>query len=99
MALLTKSGKLFMAETSYREPMVGILLLSESNPPYMALRSAATRRRWPPSRDRWFESISLQRGVRCELDLGEGGFADEIAAAPLGVLLKIEWAEPSCWLL
>jgi hypothetical protein len=28
----------------------------------------------------------------------EGGFADEIAAAP-GVLLKIEWAEPSCWLL
>ena len=28
-----------------------------------------------------------------------GGFADEIAAAPLGVLLKIEWAEPSCWLL
>jgi hypothetical protein len=24
------------------------------------------RRRWPPSRDRWFESISLQRGVRCE---------------------------------
>ena len=46
-----------------------------------------------------FESISLQRGVRCELDLAEGGFADEIAAAPPGVLLKIEWAEPSCWLL
>ena len=50
-------------------------------------------------RYRWFESGSLQRGVRCELDLGEGGFADEIAAAPPGVLLKIEWAEPSCWLL
>ena len=31
-----------------------------------------------------FESISLQRGVRCELDLGEGDFADEIAAAPPG---------------
>jgi hypothetical protein len=28
--------------------------------------------------------------VRFELDLGEGGFADEIAAAPPGVLLKIE---------
>jgi len=24
------------------------------------------RRRWPPSRDRWFESASLQRRVRCE---------------------------------
>ena len=35
-------------------------------------------------RDRWFESGSLQRGVRFELDLGEGGFADEIAAAPAG---------------
>jgi len=31
-----------------------------------------------------FESISLQRRVRCELNLGEGGFADEIAAAPAG---------------
>ena len=27
-------------------------------------------------RDQWFESILLQRGVRCELDLGAGGFAD-----------------------
>jgi hypothetical protein len=51
------------------------------------------------ARNRWFESVPLQRGVRFELDLGEGGFADEIAAAPPGVLLKIEWAEPSCWLL
>ena len=33
-------------------------------------------------RDRWFESGSLQWRVRCELDLGEGGFAGEIAAAP-----------------
>src|SRR6516225_10620467 len=31
-----------------------------------------------------FESISLQRRVRCELNLGEGGFADEITAAPAG---------------
>ena len=30
------------------------------------------RPRWPPSRDRWFESASLQRRVRCELDFGEG---------------------------
>jgi hypothetical protein len=31
-----------------------------------------------------FESISLQRRVRCELNLGKDGFADEIAAAPPG---------------
>jgi len=51
------------------------------------------------ARNRRFESSSLPRGVHCELDLGEGGFADEIAAAPPRVLLKIEWVEPSCWLL
>jgi hypothetical protein len=34
------------------------------------------------SRNRRFESAFLQRGVRCELDLGEGDFAYEIAAAP-----------------
>ena len=28
------------------------------------------------SRNRKFESTPLQRGVRCELDLGAGGFAD-----------------------
>ena len=53
-------------------------------------------RRWPSAqaqseisepnpyraRNRKFESISLQRRVRCELNLGKDGFADEIAAAP-----------------
>jgi hypothetical protein len=34
-------------------------------------------------RDRWFESGSLQRRIRCELDLGEGRFADEIACLSL----------------
>jgi hypothetical protein len=43
-----------------------------------------------PRRDRRFESLFLQRGVRCELDLGEGGFADEIAAAPPWGLYLLE---------
>jgi len=36
------------------------------------------------SRNRRFDPVPLQRGIRCELDLGEGGFADEIAAASPG---------------
>src|SRR6516165_9907167 len=40
-----------------------------------------------------FESISPQRRVRCELDLGEGGFADEIAAR------EISHSEPSALLI
>jgi hypothetical protein len=35
-------------------------------------------------RDEFARDCFLQRRVRCELDLGEGGFADEIAAAPHG---------------
>jgi hypothetical protein len=49
-----------------------------------SLITAAARALAAGARNRKFESISLQRGVRCELDLGEGGFADEIAAAPPG---------------
>ena len=52
-----------------------------------------------PTRNRKFESRSLQRGVRCELDLGEGGFADEIAAVPLGLYLLGDTDTPARRLL
>ena len=43
--------------------------------PLSVYQSGISRRQQPrdlsPERDRWFESGSLQRGVRCELDLGE----------------------------
>src|ERR1700738_1039668 len=48
-----------------------------SNPPPSSEESATNRsrrRRWnaaSKTRDRWFESISLQRGVRCEPDFWE----------------------------
>ena len=45
-------------------------------------------------RDRWFESGSLQRRIRCELDLGEGGFAGEIAAAPPCSRSRRFWGTP-----
>ena len=38
------------------------------------LRFLAEQRRPAPARDRWFESVSLQRGVACEPDFrGTGG--------------------------
>ena len=44
--------------------------------------------------NRWFESSPLQRGIRCELDLGEGGSADEIAAAiPIPARLWFDHSE------
>src|SRR5271169_1142353 len=58
----------------------------------------------PARGDQGFESRSLQRRVRYELDLGEGGVADEIAAAPRGALLAgghvrspLEDWPPSLW--
>jgi len=41
-------------------------------------------REFPVFRDGFARDCLLQRRVRCELDLGEGDLADEIAAAPPG---------------
>ena len=55
---------------------------------------------FPEIRNHKFEFVFLLPGVRCELDLGEGGFADEIAAAPPGGFTcwrtREDWP-PSLW--
>jgi len=52
----------------------------------VAISSGAKREISKPNpdraRNRKFESICLQRGVRCELNFGKGGFADESGEQP-----------------